>query len=609
MGYKKTIFFILLFVSILAAAISITGSDFLMRLNSNENITIIDSDQELGEQIDSSILSSIPLNKYLIIYDSKKEYLMESKKYIQNVLDYAKKEYDLIDVEDVSQINHGYNAVIMVIEDINQLKDMDNLMEYILEGGNAFFPYKLEPVGNFNNISRKLGILDFGYYADASGIRLVDNVMIKGTGFEIRDRKLIENASLKVTLTKDCKKYAESIEGVPLLWKKPYGQGNIVFFNGTMLDDKTSKGLIAGAISLLEDEYIYPIMNAKISYIDDFPAPVPLGKHKNIQNEFDGTVPEFFRDVWWPDILELSHKYNLIYTAVMIGTYNDDVKNISQKGFDLTMNDLVYYGREVLNAGGELGIHGYNHQPLATKELFDKELNYKPWENSDRMIKAIQEVDQLAKKAFPNYKFRVYVPPSNILYPEGKKALLESNTDIKIVGSVNNGDGDPDSYVQEFEVSSDGMIEFPRLTSGYIDTDENRWGILSGVMTYGYFSHFIHPDDILDDNRNYGKEWSELFKSYTRMNKDVFDNYRWLRAMTASDGANEMIKYLKCEPKYKIEEYTTTIYCNNFYDEAYFVLRTEKEIESLENCHIEEIDKNIYLIKVNEPICKINYRR
>jgi len=393
------------------------------------------------------------------------------------------------------------------------------------------------------------------------------------------------------------------------LWEKPYGQGNIVYFNGTMLDDKTSKGFIAGAISLLEEEYIYPIMNVKISYIDDFPAPFPLGKHKNIQKEFDGTVTEFFRDVWWPDMLGLAHKYNLIYTGLIIGTYNDDVKNITSDGFDLNMKDLVYYGRELLNLGGEIGIHGYNHQPLAIKELLDKELNYKPWENTDMMIKSIQEVDKLAKKAFPNYEFRVYVPPSNILYPEGKKALLESNTDIKIVASVNNGDGDPDSYVQEFKISSDGMIELPRLTYGYINTDENRWSILSGITSYGYFSHFVHPDDVLADNRNGDKGWRNLLKSYTQINKDLFNNYRWLRPMTASNGANAMIKYLKCEPKYEIKDNYMKIYCNNFYDEAYFILRTEKEIESLEECDIEEIDENIYLVKVNEPISKINYRR
>ncbi|TCO69837.1 DUF2194 domain-containing protein [Marinisporobacter balticus] len=609
MAYKKTIFFILLFVSILAASISITGSEFLMKLNSNKNITIMDYDKESGKQMDQQIFENIPSRKYLVIYDSKKEYLMDSKRYIQNILDYTKKEYDLIDVEDVSQINHEYNAVIMVIEDINRLKDIDNLMKYILEGGNVFFPYKLEDVGSFSSISRKLGILDSGEYVDASGIRLLDNVMIKGKGFEITERRLMENASLTVTLTNDCKRYAESIEGTQLLWKKPYGQGNIVYFNGTMLDDKTSKGFIAGALSLLEEDYIYPIMNTKISIIDDFPAPFPLGKNKNIQNEFDGTVPEFFRDVWWPDMLELSYKYNLKYTGVIIGTYDDDVENITPDGFHLNMKDLVYYGRELLNAGGEIGIHGYNHQPLSTQAFIDQELGYKPWGNKDVMIKSIQEVNKLAKKAFPNYAFRVYVPPSNILYPEGKKALLESNTDIKIVSSVNNGDGDPDSYVQEFQVSADGMIELPRLTSGGENSDENRWGILNGITAYGCFSHFIHPDDVLDDNRNHGKGWRELFKSYTQLNKDLFNNYRWLRAMTASDGANAMMKYLKCEPKYEMRDHYMKIYCNNFYDEAYFILRTEKEIESLEDCDIEKIDENIYLVKVNESICKINYRR
>jgi hypothetical protein len=506
-------------------------------------------------------------------------------------------------------INDKYSGVILVLEDIDKLKDIDGLMTYVFDGGNVFFAYRLGPTGNFYSIHSELGIYDFGDFLEASGIRLTDNILIKGTGFEVNDKIVIENSSIGLMLTPDCETYAESIEGTPLLWKKKYGKGNIVYFNGTMLEDKMSLGFSLGAISLLQDDFVYPIINSKINFIDDFPAPFPQGTHKKIIEEFNRTTLRFYKDVWWPDMLELASKYDMKYTGVVIGTYNNEVENITSDGLDLSIEDFVHYGRELINSGGELGIHGYNHQPLATKELVDKSLNYKPWKNKDVMIDSIEEINKLSKKAFPQYDFRVYVPPSNILYPEGREAILESSSDLKIISSLYITAGDEDAYVQDFDISKDGTIEFPRLTSGYMNSEETQWVALNGINLHGVFSHFVHPDDLLDYKRTGNKGWIQLLKEYDEFNKMIFDKYRWLRGMTASEGANEMIKYLRCEPKYEMNDRYTKIYCNHFQDKIYFVLRTKKEIKSVEGGNIEKIDKNIYLVECNKSICKINYKR
>ncbi len=50
-------------------------------------------------------------------------------------------------------------------------------------------------------------------------------------------------------------------------------------------------------------------------------------------------------------------------------------------------------------------------------------------------------------------------------------------------------------------------ITFPRYSSGYDYQEFDRWMIYNGITINGVFSHFIHPDDILDPERNHGLSW------------------------------------------------------------------------------------------------------
>ncbi|WP_432666257.1 DUF2194 domain-containing protein [Wukongibacter baidiensis] len=609
MKVKRNIIIIILSVIAIAFAVEITRSEFIVRLNRNENFELIDLENTIGIQIDESLLQSLPSKKYLIIYDSDQEVFLKTKNNVEKVLDYIKREYQSIDIANVTRINNSYDSVIMVLDDMRKLQDTEELMNYVFKGGNLFFTFRLDYNDGFFGITRKLGIIEFGDYIDTGGIRLLDNILIKGKGFELKEEEFILNSSMSLRIEQDCEKYAESIDGVPLLWKKKYGQGNIVYFNGTMLEEKVNRGLVLGAIGALEEDFIYPIINTKISFIDDFPAPSPAGENERIKKEFGRTVPRFYKDIWWPDMLELASRYSVKYTGVVIGTYNDEVENIKPGSTDLNIKDYIYFGRELINNGGEIGIHGYNHQPLTDIELFDKDLGYKTWKDTKTMIDSIEEINRLSKQAFPYYKFMVYVPPSNILYPEGRKALVEADSDIKIISSRYNNSYYKDDYEQEFEISPDGIIEFPRLTSGYINSIENKWMILNGVTSYGIFSHFIHPDDVLDNHRTDGKGWSKLLEEYDEFNKMVFNNYRWLRAMTASEGANEMTKYIFSEPRYEKKDDYLKVYINNYFDNAYFVLKTKKAIESLEGCNVEKIDDNTYLVESYDPICQINFKR
>ena len=96
---------------------------------------------------------------------------------------------------------------------------------------------------------------------------------------------------------------------------------------------------------------------------------------------------------------------------------------------------------------------------------------------------------------------RVYVPPSNILSEEGRQILAEDFLDIQAVASIFYFEGEYE-YSQDFAVAGeDGIIETPRIISGLIIDPYMETAALSELNFHFVNSHFLHPDDVLDEDR------------------------------------------------------------------------------------------------------------
>ena len=80
----------------------------------------------------------------------------------------------------------------------------------------------------------------------------------------------------------------------------------------------------------------------------------------------------------------------------------------------------------LLQMGGELGFHGYNHQPLA---LWDTDYgtlyDYKTWKNKETLVASLNELIAFQDEVLPNAHGSVYVPPSNILSARARKIIGE----------------------------------------------------------------------------------------------------------------------------------------------------------------------------------------
>jgi hypothetical protein len=176
---------------------------------------------------------------------------------------------------------------------------------------------------------------------------------------------------------------------------------------------------------------------------------------------------------------------------------------------------------------------------------------------------------------------------------------------LKIISSIYLPNKQGDAYVQELSIASDGIIEFPRISAGYEKKDETMWSIYNGVNLYGIVTHFVHPDDVINPDRNGGKNWEQLSKEFDSMVGEVNRKYGWLRSFTISSASQELVKYLECKPRIEYRDDTITIYTENFRPDIYCIMRTKNKIIESEKCDYLKISEDAYLLTLKDAICNL----
>lgn len=600
MNQKKVLMTFIVAVTLIGFGLLTFQSDYLAKVIYSTNSYTTLHDYAVQNSLTEEAVSELVQDKYLLMYDENDPYSIGTQENIAKILDYTKKDYEVAEVKSFEGLKESVTGVIICFEDLDQSKVMDEIFSYTYSGGSMLFAMRPMDGEYFNVYKEALGIQNLYGITEETGIKLLSNVLIQGKGFETDD-DFINNSCLDVSLREDVKIHATTTCGLPLLWENNWGEGKVVVSNATMFNNTKNRGYILGAISLMTDCFMYPIVNAKVAFMDDFPSPVPEQKMGETYNNLEMSVEQFYRNIWWPSVLSISKKYNMLYSGMIIESYTDNVQG-PFIGDNMTAEDsLFYFGQELLQNGGEMGIHGFNHQSFTYDKEDVEEEGYNVWESQEGVAGAWQEVYRFAHSIFPDYEFRSYVPPSNILSQEIRKIIPKVAPEVKVICGLYGENEGIGTYNQEFEVADDGIIEFPRISSGYMEESNSEWDIYNGVSLHGIISHFIHPDDVLSTERNANQPWEELIVTYNNIWEKLYKNFSWLRAFKVSDAATELEKFLETQVHLVEDETGIYGYCNNFRKDMYFILRTDEKIIGTTNCSIKEIDENVYWVYTQYP--------
>lgn len=547
--------------------------------------------------------------KALILY-SKGDY--ESEKLLENIqktCTWMKIDTDEVEAKKNDTVSYPSYDIVVIATAYTE-EELGNalieLFHYVEAGGKllwAINPWKLEE--GFRSIYRKLGIIEYGEYIEINEYSFAEELIPGSKGLTFSGEEFTDTA-MQYRLEDYCKVYLETIEEqIPLIWSTAYGKGKSVFCNMTALSEKFHTGVLCGCILALQEEFLYPVLNAKTVFLDDFPSMQYNSESMVIQEEYNRTVKAFYRDIWWPDMQSVAKRYGLKYTGLFIATYDDIV---NPELFFYEKDEMEqYYGNSLRNNGFELGIHGYNHQSLTLSGGTPEELEYKPWANLSDMKASLEFFQDITKELFGNVKLYSYVPPSNYLSKEGRQAVVETFPDLKCISGVYTGvEVQEDVYIQDFELSEDGIAEFPRVTSGMLESDYEDYAMINAAGLYGVFSHFLHPDDILDEERGNGLTWKELLNGFCKKLSLLNERYEKMRALTAAEAADGLKIAYCAEISYEVTE--TKIYGKiyNYYGDGYFYLKSEKQpYAASEGCTITALNSlyqgDIYLVHIETP--------
>jgi len=507
-----------------------------------------------------------------------------------------------------------FSQVIVLLSDLTPLGyEVADLCDFVYNGGAVWFPLVFENNVYFSAIMQAIGINDISQnYYTVNSIYPNEGFMIGGgRAFALPNPF---ESSLTVVLSDDAEVYAaaDSPDGVPLVWKKEYGKGVFVVDNIGMYD-KALRGFYAASYSLLADVCVYPVINSSSFYLDDFPSQIPSGNSEYIQRDYHTTIRDFYINIWWPDMMNFADEYGLKYTGLAIESYDNNVDGTADATPDT--GTFLNFGNMLLRKGGELGYHGYNHQPLALgnkdyKGLYD----YKTWESVSAMEMAFDDLVEMCEELFPDEEFALYVPPSNMLSDEGRRFLLSEYPNIKTISGIYFDDAaDAEiglTCVQEFTVDKNGVVDQPRVVYGSLMDSFMTLAAVSELNMHFANSYFTHPDDALDIERGADLGWSELKRRFDGYLQWIYGSAEGIRNFTASETSAAIQRFAAAAPVTEYTDYDVKITIGNFFDDAQFLVRfNEKLPESVKGGELTHLTGGLYLLSADKAVVDITLKQ
>ena len=601
---KRGIAGIIAFVILLGCFFQFTRMDGFLKLDSVKNLVnvprILDKKGDWDQSRDS----------FLILYDARDVASVFAEHRLSRLIAQQKKSSYSAKIGDESvEINDHYRGVLVVTGELNRVAALDKVRSYVENGGTAALLIAPEAASApSQDFLRAAGIAELGGNANVKGINLRTDFLFGGKGFSFGEDSAYNTSGSKVELVSDALVHIAGIDDTPLLWEHPVGKGKFLVYNGVVRDDKTNIGILTAVLAHCGTETLYPVLGTKVFYIDDFPSPVPEGINPRIYDELHMTTEDFYRYRWWPYMQQVAKDFDLKYTGLIIESYGDVVKApFPAPAGRRARDNFIVYGRELLNMGGELGLHGYNHQPLAPAGYNEEELDYVPWGSKQDMVESLQELRRYIEASYPDYAMRTYVPPSDILSPEGREAILEVFPEVKIFSSLYDGPAEAMAYIQNYERKDDGTYELPRTSAGYHPKRQNMYEQISMLNYIGNFSHFVHPDELFyEESKDYS--WGDMEQGLKDFLTEINSRFPFLRAVTNVELMNYFADYLDMDYQVEREPDKMTLMTQNNRQPLRFILRQSREIAEISGGSYQKVGEDAYLIETGAGTTVIKWK-
>lgn len=513
--------------------------------------------------------------KVLLVHDSSDPYGERLYVHASKALEYAKIPFDTFDLDRQASLVDpgGYGAVVVATESLYRLEGNEALKvkQYVSEGGGLVVLYR-----TWNPLLREV----FGIYnrrepefsTSGATVRFNDDTFLGAQGMVLDQSLLADFTSFNLLLLDSAEVLVSSVDGKrPFVWLNHYGQGRVIYWNTDWLAAKEFRGYIVQSVLAVQPVAISSLVNTAVFDIDDYPAPSSTQKREPVGTEFGLSLPDFYHKVWYPDMMELAERYGIKYTWIVPFNYNGRTSppyDDYGEWVDATINingqkvPLTAYYSHICAQNGEMALHGYDHESLLLRN----------WGTVDNMVLSLESAAQRWEQDGLGPLPFTYIAPNNLFDAAGLEALHRAFPSIKVVSGVDFGPFEEGSD-REFgpEPWNEALFSFPRWTDGYALDDRTQMIVASEMGMFGLWTHFVHPDDVINTPTNYPNDdpkhirnpkelpWrgektgkNGMYYGLVNMLEYVKGTYPWLRYMTTKDAYYELQGYLDTAVTYDL---------------------------------------------------------
>ena len=112
-------------------------------------------------------------------------------------------------------------------------------------------------------------------------------------------------------------------------------------------------------------------------------------------------------------------------------------------------------------------------------------------------------------------------------------------------------------------------------------------------------SHFMHPDDLLDEDRGAAIGWEKLKENLNEYMDWIDISAPDIRHVTGSGMAGAVQRYVNTSHDYEVFDNSISFTCDGLIDSAYYMVRcNEGVITSSYGANITRINETLYLMHV-----------
>ena len=510
---------------------------------------------------------------------------------VKLALNYAKKGYKVADTASELNINdlRDVKAVIVTTPNLNSLGDMILLMNSVKRGTNIFFAsLPQEGSDNYDSYcSEAMGIVSRTGEASIAGFQAFKGLYVQKGDIVCNDYPLtVQDIRIDAT----CRKYifeyssdpnADQSSMVPLLWRTIYGEGQVYVLNADFMEQRYGMGLCIAVLSAMESEYAYPIIDAKVNFIDSFPF-LSYENGDAMMRFYNRDSQTFIKDQVWPNLVTMMKDSDIKFT----GFYYAYITDVSRDTNNFNTDTLSYFKKQFSKYGCEFGFGGY-HKDL----LSDKELEQDAMDASYNQFKY-----NMGSYNLLTYKY------SNDIHQAVQADMLRKLRKVSVYVSRLDVPEGSTEYKADLGFAESNIVNLPIICEEVEPSFSDYWKACNMSSGLGLSTHYFDMYDVITNKSNYSLEWmtyaQNLAKQFNLLNRGT----SWLTERTSAQTGYRAKRYLCLMPEIKFSSNELTIKCDNFDDRASFIVKTSKKIKPDDaKFTATKLSDDFYMVEILKP--------